>query len=47
MTKIVGIKFHFEQIILNFWTKYVQKMYLRSKPKEVSTLVEFCILELV
>ena len=29
----LGMKFHFEQTILNFWTRYAQKRYLRSKPK--------------
>ena len=29
----LGIKFHFKLTILNFWTKFVQKEYFRSKTK--------------
>ena len=31
------IKFHFEQIILNFWTKFTQERYLCSKTEKVTS----------
>ena len=43
----LGTKFDFNQIILNFGTKFARKEYLRSKTKKVSITIEFCIFELV
>ena len=39
-------KFQLKLTILSFWTKYTQKRYFRSKAKEVSISIEFCISEL-
>ena len=41
------IKFHFEQAILNFWTKFAQERYLWSKAEKVNIIIEFCIFKLV
>ena len=41
------IKFHFEQAILNFWTKFAQERYLWSKAEKVKIIIEFCIFKLV
>ena len=41
------IKFHFEQIILNFWTKFTQERYLCSKTEKVNIIIEFRIFKLV
>ena len=30
-----------------FWTKFSQKVYLRSKTEKVNTTIEFCMFELV
>ena len=43
----LGIKFRFEKILLNFWTKFAQKGYSRSKIEKVNIAIEFCILGLV
>ena len=41
----LGTKFHFKQTILNFETKFAQKVYFRSKMKKVNNTIEFCIFE--
>ena len=41
------IKFHFEQTILNFWTKFAQERYLWSKTEKVNIIIEFRIFKLV
>ena len=41
------IKFHFEQTILNFWTKLAQEGYLCSITQKVNIIIEFCLLKLV
>ena len=43
----VYIKFHFEQAISNFWTKFAQNRYLWSKTEKVDNITEFRIFELV
>ena len=40
------IKFHFEQIISNFWTKFTQERYLCSKTEKVN-IIEFRLFKLV
>ena len=39
-------KFQLKLIILIFWTKFTQKEYFQSKTKKVSSIIEFCIVEL-
>ena len=39
-------KFHFEQTVLNFWTKFAQVRYLWSKTDKVN-IIEFRIFKLV
>ena len=41
------IKFHFEQTILNFWTKFAQERYLWSKTEKVNIIIEFRLFKLV
>ena len=41
------IKFHFEQTILNFWTKFAQERYLWSKRGKVNIIIEFRIFKLL
>ena len=41
------IKFHFEQTILNFWTKFAQDRYLWSKTEKVNIIIEFRVFKLV
>ena len=41
------IKFHFEQTILNFWTKFTQESYLCSKTEKVNIIIEFRMFKLV
>ena len=41
------IKFHFEQTILNFGTKFAQERYLLSKTEKVNIVIELCIFKLV
>ena len=41
------IKFHFEQTILNFWTKLTQERYLCSKTEKVNIIIESGIFKLV
>ena len=41
------IKFHFEETILNFWTKFTQERYLCSKTEKVNIIIEFRIFKLV
>ena len=41
------IKFHFEQTILNFWTKFAQERYLWSKTEKLNIIIEFCLFKLV
>ena len=43
----LGIKVHFEQLVLTFWTKFDQKGYIESKKKEVNITIEFRIFGLV
>ena len=38
----LGIKFHFEQTILNFWTKQAEN----SKTDKMNRTMDFCIFEL-
>ena len=40
------IKFHFEQAIWNFWTKFTQEIYLYSETEKVNIIIEFHIFEL-
>ena len=40
------IKFHFEQAILNFWTKFIQERYLCSKTEKVN-IIEFHLFKVV
>ena len=42
------IKFHFEQTILNLWTKFTQEKYWSSKTEKVNIItIESCIFRLV
>ena len=41
------IKFHFEQTILSFWTKFAQEGYLWPKTEKVDIIIESRIFELV
>ena len=41
------IKLHFEQTILNFWTKFAQQRYLWSKTEKVNIIIEFGLFKLV
>ena len=41
------IKFHFEQIILNFCTKFAQERYLWSKTEKLNIIIEFRLFKLV
>ena len=41
------IKFHFEQTILNFWTKFAQERYLWSKTEKLNILIKFLLSKLV
>ena len=43
----LGTKFLLKLTILIFWNKFVQKPYFQSKAEKVSTIIEFCIFELV
>ena len=43
----LGIKFHLKLTILIFWTKLAQKVYFRSKTKNVKSIIEFCIFKLL
>ena len=43
----LGVKFHFKHTILNFWTKFAQKGYFRSKTEKVNITTEFLRFELV
>ena len=47
MTIIVDIKFQLKLKILNFWTKFGQKGYFRSKTENLNITIEFWIFELV
>ena len=48
MTKIIGIKFDLKLTIFFFFlTKFVQKGYFGSKTKKVSSIIEFCMFELI
>ena len=42
----LSIKFHFEQTILNFWTKFTQEKYLYSETENVKIIIEFHIFKL-
>ena len=41
------IKFHFEQSILNVWTKFAQERYLWSKTEKLNIIFEFRLFKLV
>ena len=41
------MKFHFEQTILSFWTKFTQKRYLWSKAEKLSIIIEMHVFKLV
>ena len=43
----ICIKFHFEQTIFNFWTKFSQERYLWSKTEKLEIIIEFCLFKLV
>ena len=43
----ICIKFHFEQTILNFWTKFFQERYLLSKTEKLKIIIEFRLFKLV
>ena len=45
--ELVFIKFHFEQTILNFWTKSAQERCLWSKKEKLSIIIEFPLFKLV
>ena len=42
----LGMKFHIEQAILNFWTKCAPKGYFRWKTKKENITIAFFILKL-
>ena len=39
----LGTAFQLKQKILDFWTKFVQKKYLRSKTETVNITIDFWI----
>ena len=43
----VGTKFQLKVASLIFWTKFAQKGYFYSKTKKKSSIIEFCIFDLV
>ena len=43
---ILGPKFHLEQTILSFWTRFAQKGYSQPKRKNLNITIEFSIFEL-
>ena len=43
----LGVKFHFELTILNFWAKFAQEEHFLSKTKKVNITFEFWVFELV
>ena len=44
---ILGIKFHFEQTVLNIGITFAQKRYFWSKTEKVNITIDFCIFKLV
>ena len=42
----LGTKFFSDQTNLNFWTKFTQRWYWRSKSEKVNITTEFCIFRL-
>ena len=43
----LGTKFHHNQTILPFWTKFAQKRYCRSERENLNITIEFSIFELI